>query len=152
MTQRRKTGAEDQAALFRKKAFSERLRAAMDRQGLSVNELARRVQDELPGEEFNAVNLSHYRAGRSLPRPRYLSALSKAVGISATDLISPDDIRTPLEPAAIEDEAADQAPAFHIKDLADGQAWLQINQRLPWPLALRILQALKGEKFEPTKD
>lgn len=146
MTSRGTKGTVEQPSDSRKRMLSERLRSLMDEQGLSVNELARRVQNELPGEKFNPVNLSHYRAGRSLPRPRYLTALSKAVGVPAGDLLPPE---TPpvFEEQPVE-RANDQAPAFHVEDLADGQAWLQINQRLPWSLVLKILQALKGDKAE----
>jgi hypothetical protein len=32
---------------------------------------------------------------------------------------------------------------FHIEDHG-GNAWLQIIQQLPWPMALNILEVLKG--------
>lgn len=130
----------------RKRALSASLRRLMEEQGLSVTDVAKRMERELPaGERFNAVNLSHYRAGRSLPRPRYLNALSRAFGVSADDLMPPEaalDVRDDVEVAAAEQ----QAPAFRIEDLSDGLAWIQINQRLPWPLVLRILEAMKGDK------
>jgi hypothetical protein len=34
-------------------------------------------------------------------------------------------------------------PRFHIEDRG-GNAWLQINQQLPWPIALKILEVLKS--------
>jgi hypothetical protein len=55
-----------------------------------------------------------------IARPTYLDALSKAwVWIKQTCL-----------------------PTFCLG--RDGSAWLQINQELPWPVVLKILQALKG--------
>jgi hypothetical protein len=33
---------------------------------------------------------------------------------------------------------------FQLKDLQNGEAYLQINQRLPWAIVLKILEALKG--------
>lgn len=133
---------------FKKQKLSERLRTLMVEQGLSINELARRIQSELPGEKFNAVNLFHYRAGRSVPRPRYLIALSKAVGVALEDLLPSDETieATQSEPDGL---LAEPVPAFYIEDLSDGQAWLQINQRLPWPSVIKILQALKGGSADP---
>jgi transcriptional regulator with XRE-family HTH domain len=136
----------------RPRAFAQRMRSLMEEQGLSVAELTKRMEQELPGEKFNPVNLSHYKAGRSMPRPRYLSALSRAFGVEPKELIPPGE-----SPDAGESENAGgrqhAAPAVRIEDLSDGQAWLQINQKLPWPLVLRILDALKGEQqddVEPT--
>lgn len=147
---RRRPGGQVVAA--RKRALSESLRRLMDEQGLSVTDVAKRMERELPpGERFNAVNLSHYRAGRSLPRPRYLNALSRAFGVSADDLMPPEsslEVQEERSDAAVEQ----QAPAFRIEDLSDGLAWLQINQRLPWPLVLRILEAMKGDKANGRDD
>src|SRR5260370_31509912 len=99
MTERGRKQRVAQVAESRKRVLAQRLHALMDKEGLSVNELARRVQNELSGEKFNPVNLSHYRAGRSLPRPRYLTALSKAFGVSADDLVPPEHALKPAEPA-----------------------------------------------------
>ena len=142
---KRRSGGQIDVA--RKRALSQRLQHLMEEQGLSVTELARRMERELSGEKFNAVNLSHYRAGRSLPRPRYLNALSRALGVTTQDLLPPEDALDVLAAEASDTEDR-PVPAFRIEDMADGQAWLQINQRLPWPLVLRVLEALKGVKTE----
>lgn len=129
----------------RPRAFAQRMRSLMEEQGLSVAELTKRMEQQLPGEKFNPVNLSHYKAGRSMPRPRYLSALSRAFGVEPKELLPPGESQE-----ASESENAggghNAGPAVRIEDLSDGQAWLQINQKLPWPLVLRILDALKGEQ------
>lgn len=122
----------------------------MDERGLGVAEVAKMVERELPGESFNAVNLSHYRAGRSLPRPKYLNALSRALGVPSRELIPVNDALD-MSDAVAEDVPRSDAPAFRVDDLSDGLAWLQINQRLPWPLVLKILEALKGEKVSKAK-
>ena len=142
---KRRPGGQVDAA--RRRALAQRMRKLMDEQGLSVTEIARRMEKELSGEKFNPVNLSHYKAGRSLPRPRYLNALSRAFGVSSEELLPPEGALELLdiEPLGVSDP---QAPAFRIEDLSDGLAWLQINQKLPWPLVLRILDALKGDKAE----
>jgi transcriptional regulator with XRE-family HTH domain len=151
----------------KKALFAERLRAVMAEKGLSVSSLAKLVQNELPGETFNPVNISHYRAGRSMPRPRILRALTQALGASFADItpaladdafrappaIAADEQRVSIDPAtdsdlallAAGDGAGGVIPSFHLEDLAGGEAWLQINQRLSWSTVIKILQALKGK-------
>src|SRR5262249_9823750 len=34
-------------------------------------------------------------------------------------------------------------PSFRVEERGNGRAWLQINQELPWPTALWILQIMK---------
>jgi hypothetical protein len=134
----------------------------MDERGLTVAETARRVREAL-GEDakFTAANISHYRQGRSVPRPRYLDALSSALGMSRSDLVagtpaSPgelhlkphlDNDRRDVQNAALSGLQASALPSFDIKDQG-GTAWIQINQQLPWPVAIKILQALKGDTRE----
>lgn len=141
----RKGRPTDPVEVARKRELSRRLRELMDEKGLGVVEVAKLVERELSGEKFNAVNLSHYRAGRSLPRPKYLKALSKALGVSSQELI-PLNQTLDLSDPEVKDVQDPDLPAFRVDDLSDGLAWLQINQRLPWDLVLRILNVLKGEK------
>jgi transcriptional regulator with XRE-family HTH domain len=148
---------------WRKRVFAERLRVLMDERGLNVGAVAQLLQKKLGGD-FNRDNISHYRAGRSLPRPRVLKALSDVLGVESSDLAPPvgeDAMRAPLDAASGKSDLAQTpalhpdvqgepgegsaAPAFKIDDLSDGEAWLQINQKLSWPTVIKILQALKGE-------
>jgi transcriptional regulator with XRE-family HTH domain len=151
----------------KKALFAERLRAIMAEKRLSVSSLAKLVQNELPGETFNPVNISHYRAGRSMPRPRILRALTQALGASFEDIApatADEAFRAPpaiaseqkvpidgpgtdpdLALLAGNDMAPGAIPSFHLEDLAGGEAWLQINQRLSWSTVIKILQALKGK-------
>ncbi|MGO9392287.1 helix-turn-helix domain-containing protein [Rhodoblastus sp.] len=80
--------ADEQGAssALRKSLFAERLRALMAARGLTVTETARLLQEHLPDKKFNPVNLSHYRVGRSIPRPRILSALGAILGVSPEEL------------------------------------------------------------------
>jgi len=163
-----RTGEQEQdrsAALnaLRKQALSDRLRTLMSERGLTVTATAKLVQERLADERFNPVNITHYRAGRSLPRPRVLRALSEVLGVAPEDLVpgavkegdhSPSlnvagkslrgrgkqGLRLPSE------RAIAATPAFHIEDMSGGEAWLQINQRLSWPTVIKILQVLKGEE------
>lgn len=129
----------------RKRFLSQRLQALMSEKGLSVTDVAKRMEQEMKGERFNPVNLSHYKAGRSLPRPRYLSALSRVLGVAPQDLLPAREVVEPLPEAPV--PPSDQRPpSFRVEDLADGLAWLQINQRLPWNVVLRVLDALKNDR------
>ena len=68
------------------KAFARRLRAIMEERGLTAGETARRMREHLGGDaKFTPANISHYRLGRSLPRPRYLDALSFVLGGRGTN-------------------------------------------------------------------
>ena len=70
----------------RRRLLAERLRMLMADKGLTVTATARLLQERLPGKKFNSVNLSHYRAGRSVPRQRILIALSEILGVSPEEL------------------------------------------------------------------
>jgi transcriptional regulator with XRE-family HTH domain len=150
----------------RKQRLSERLRSLMDEKGLSVSVAARLVQEQLPGLSFNAANISHYRAGRSMPRPIVLKALSAVLEVDPEELspsleaggktaagkkASPQkqakaDPRSETSVALPEKGGPNNnVPQFHITDLPDGEALLQINQKLSWSTVIRILQVLKGE-------
>jgi len=155
------------SAAWKKQILSERLREFMEQKNMTLQSTAKLMQEKLQGETFNPVNLSHYRAGRSFPRPRILKALSDVLGVPPDQLIpglpsdewQSDD--TPLNaPTANEasstltvkpntdpskKERATAVPAFNIEDLEGGEAWLQINQRLSWPTVIKILDILKGE-------
>ena len=152
-------------ARWRKQALSARLRAIMAEKNLTVKDTARLVQQRLSGEPFNSVNITQYRSGRSLPRPRILKALSDALGVDPADLapfpteaadnlvagngkaeIVHDDgaPHGPQRPAN-DEQPISSIPAFNLEDMRGGQAWLQINQRLSWPTVIKILQVLKGE-------
>jgi transcriptional regulator with XRE-family HTH domain len=150
---------------WRRRRLSERLRALMDEKGLSVTAAAKQVLERLPGDSFNPANISHYRAGRSLPRPCVLKALSAVLDVDPEDLapsqvsevgafaiLDEDDglegvarHEAPISALGSDGLSLNSIPAFQIKDLPGGEALLQINQRLSWTTVIRILQALKGE-------
>ena len=151
---------------WRKQALSERLRTLMDKKGLTVAQAAKLVQERLPGSSFNSANISHYRAGRSLPRPSVIKALSAVLEVDPEDLVpsQASDVAAPAEfksenmtrvadgstrasppVSAPEGSPFNSIPEFQIAELPGGEALLQINQRLPWSTVIKILQALKGD-------
>jgi transcriptional regulator with XRE-family HTH domain len=61
----------------------------MQERGLTNAETAQRMRDHLPeGEGFSPANISHYRSGRSVPRSSHLEALSQALGVKSSDLVT----------------------------------------------------------------
>jgi transcriptional regulator with XRE-family HTH domain len=131
-------------------SFADSIRSAMADAGVTAAELARRVQQEIP--EFSPGNISHYLSGRSVPRPRVLKAISHALGKNVEDFVVTRAPRNTGPEKALPDAAAVWGPSFaldvpalNVLDLGDGTAMLQINQKLPWSVALRILQSLRGE-------
>jgi transcriptional regulator with XRE-family HTH domain len=120
----------------------------MIQKGLSLNDVTRRVAELLPSGRFTRSNLSHYRSGRSLPRANVLDALSKVLEIPVEELTaSQGGIESVLQHLPVND-----APALRVEDAGDGQVFIQINQRLPWPDALRVLQALRPRDFSEFGD
>jgi transcriptional regulator with XRE-family HTH domain len=142
---------------LQKSQFAERLRAIMEHQGLTIAETARRVRQQLPnGEGFDDTNLIHYRQGRSLPRPGHLEALGRALGVSASDLLGTEmsaklsgakqrgtvaRLRHSPQPENI--EAKHAAPMIQAMEEYGENVLLRIEQFVPWPVAMRILQLLK---------
>jgi transcriptional regulator with XRE-family HTH domain len=141
----------------------------MEDRGLSVMETARRVRQYLPeGESISQASISHYRTGRALPRLRHLDALSLALGVSKSELISSLDATEKAasapcaaRPAAMADPGPGAKAAepengpmpgkagpgtegcLQFIDLGDRMR-LRIDQVLPWSTGLQILQILRG--------
>jgi transcriptional regulator with XRE-family HTH domain len=160
---KRRRASKDTAKRF----FAKRLTAIMKQRGLSIAETARQMRQHLPaGEGFTAANLTHYRQGRSVPRPKYLEALSRVLEVDPSALIR-EGASTGGQPRAgavarsgssqakarkadarIQDghtaeSTTPPADAVVIADYGD-EVHIRIDQRLPWSVGLRILQALKG--------
>jgi transcriptional regulator with XRE-family HTH domain len=110
----------------------------MERRGLSVSETARSVKQELPGGAFNKANISHYLAGRSTPRPKFLKALCRVLGVDAKELI---EARASLST----NNSTNTGVRVHLADLPDGEALLRINQKLSWVTVIRISKSLKED-------
>ncbi|HEX2135480.1 MAG TPA: helix-turn-helix domain-containing protein [Microvirga sp.] len=141
-----------------KSEFAERLRAAMEAKGWTVADTARQVARLLGGDtKFSSSHISHYLSGTTLPRFRYLQALSRALDVRPEDLLpwgvppQPDEPsegdrgRAPFQ--ANPDPAQETASSdlVHVRDYGDGTALLQVLQRVPWTTALEVLSLVKGE-------
>src|SRR5215211_7058735 len=74
--------------VFAKSIFAERLKVQIEKKGWSLRrtaEEAARFLDE--GAKFGPAHVWHYLQARTLPRPRYLMALSQALGIEPDELM-----------------------------------------------------------------
>jgi hypothetical protein len=67
-----------------------------------------------------------------------LQAIAKALGVTDTDLLSAEYVS----------RGGDTNADFEMRDTGDGLAWLRINQAVPWDVALKISQMLKGAKSD----
>ncbi len=105
---------QDAFSTRRKRQLAERLRTLMAAKGLTVTATARLLQERLPDKKFNPVNLSHYRAGRSVPRPRILIALSEILGVSPEELAPTDADRAPAS------GSNNKEPPLNLKIAAEG--------------------------------
>ena len=153
-----------------KAAFATRLCSLMDERGLTAAETVRRMKEHLPeGESISHGSLSHYRRGRAIPRLRHLDALSLVLGVNKSELIAAPQPEQPtavepttlqrskgnkqearMEPAAgdiISIVPAEVTQRIIIEDHGE-EAYLKIEQRMSWDVALRILDALKRNRPE----
>jgi transcriptional regulator with XRE-family HTH domain len=126
-------------------AFAKRLQKAMDAKGWSQSDLAREATKFLDqpadGEkriEITRDNVSKYMNGKTLPRGDRLSALARALGVEMADLVSTEGITS----------VAERTPPVGASDTGNGNAWLRVNQEVPWTTALKILELLKGDASE----
>jgi transcriptional regulator with XRE-family HTH domain len=116
--------------------FARRLQAAMVAKGWRQSDLARRAEKYLPAnKKFGRDSISLYIRGKTLPGPVFLEALCKALEKEPDDLLP-----TRGMPAAGENN-----PPLDVKDAGDGNAWLRVNQAVPWNTAVAILRLLRGD-------
>lgn len=117
--------------------FARRLSRQIVLKGWSQADLSRRAQELAPeGVRIGPDSISHYLNGRYMPSPSHMNVLSKALGVDVLELL----------PVKGVPEAGESLPPIGVQDLNNGSAWLRINQAVPWPLAVKVLDLLRGEK------
>jgi transcriptional regulator with XRE-family HTH domain len=120
----------------RKAAFAERLKAAIERRGWSLNETARQTASVLGADaKFSRSHLWHYLHARALPRARYRAALSHALEVR------PDDLLPSKSPRRVE-ALSGTLPGIRAQDQGDGTVYLEVSQRVPWRRALEVMRLL----------
>jgi transcriptional regulator with XRE-family HTH domain len=112
--------------------FARRLTVARMRKHWNQSELARQAALHSNDRIFGRALVSNYERGRMFPNPFHLKALATALGISPNDLV-------PSAP-----NFDDIAPQIETKDLGGGMMLLRVNQSVPWPIGIKILELLRG--------
>jgi transcriptional regulator with XRE-family HTH domain len=140
-----------------KATFAERLRAAIEEKGWTLSETARQASKLIgPDAKFGRAHIWHYLNARALPRARHLEALSRALGLHPRELLAPnrpreDEAGEPSSAASRGDKGIglDGASVASVQDLGDSTALLEIHQRVPWAVALKVMSILKDTAPEP---
>ncbi len=125
-------------------AFAKRLQAAIDRNGLTYEEIARRARQHLPASErLSSVSVWQYAKAKSFPRRMsYIEALGKVLGVEPQDLLAEHG----------QEQRDDQRPfpagsQVRLTDLGDGRATLTVQTDVPWPTALKVLDILVNSSW-----
>jgi transcriptional regulator with XRE-family HTH domain len=128
-----------------KAGFAKRLRRALDEKGWTAVQAAREAQRLVPDRTIKSAHLSHWLNGRVIPSPVYLQALSSALEVSPEELLGEENSKGAQAASTNGDARHSFSPGLvEVKDLYDGNAWIEIRQEVPWPLALEILKLLKS--------
>jgi transcriptional regulator with XRE-family HTH domain len=139
-----------------KAEFAKRLRAAIERKGWTLSETARQTSDLLGSDaKFGRAHVWHYLNGRAIPRARHLDALSQALQVKPHELLgssAPSGAQAEPDLPGVGGQPSEGGTApysgplaiVHAEDYGDGTAFLQISQRVPWPIALKVMTLLKA--------
>ena len=120
--------------------FARRLQALMLAKGWRQSDLAREASRHLPkGKTFGRDSVSLYIRGMSLPGPLHLEALCKALGTRPEELLPTRGVPS----------AGEAIPALDVREMSDGNVWLRVNQMMPWPTAIKVMEILKGHPRSP---
>ncbi|MFD0934615.1 helix-turn-helix domain-containing protein [Methylobacterium trifolii] len=123
-------------------SFASVLRAAMRNKGLSAADLSRAIQKEIPA--FSPGNISHYLAGRSIPRTQVLNVISQMLDVGLQEYTLMERKLSRISYSE-ETDSLGNLSALSVSDAGDGQAFVQINQTVPWSIAIEILKIFRGE-------
>lgn len=134
-----------------KRLSPEKLMRALRNNGLTYAEAAQRARRHLPEDaRLSHTSIWSYATGRTVPkRLTYIEAIEKALGVKLdglSDDVDSEDTVLPEEKGA-EPQASGDPPAATIlvTDGPDNMAHLKMRLSVPWPVALKILEALKIE-------
>lgn len=117
--------------------FAQKLQFHMTQKGWSQKDLAERATIQLPegAPVVSPSNISKYINAREMPTPVKLKAIADSLGVKPEDLVDVDAVNAVGQIAA----------KISLQDLGDGRVWLRINQPVEWPLAMKVLNIVKGE-------
>ena len=129
--------------------FAARLRAAIERRGWSLSETARQASRFVTEGRMSRAHVWHYARGKAVPRPRYLFALSQALGVRPDHLFPPGMLLPPTPDRTSAPDGLPPAVAIRLQDKGDGTVLLEFRQHLPWETAMRILRIAKEHPDPP---
>lgn len=124
--------------------FAERLQAAIEQQGLTYEEAARRIRQLLPqNSRLSGVSIWQYANGKAFPRRRsLLLAIGRALDMDVSDIVSESDTSPKIQVHA---GCAEHGGA-RITDGCDGYANVTLSCRVSWSDAIRIIDSLTGSR------
>jgi transcriptional regulator with XRE-family HTH domain len=122
------------AELAVRREFSKRLQLKLAERGWNGSELARQASKHMSGGRFGRDMVSKYLRGVALPYPSSLTALCRALRCKPEDLMPPEVYGT----------ISTVAPEVDMQTVGDGTAWLRINKRVPFKVAVEVMALLKG--------
>jgi transcriptional regulator with XRE-family HTH domain len=114
--------------------FAKRLQDRLNDKGWTQSELARRMAPKLKDRRIGRDNISKYVRGKVLPLPAALQAMAEVLGCEAKDLL----------PSRATQAVSDELSPLDVRDIGAGRVWLQVNQAVDWPIALKIMNLLRG--------
>ena len=118
--------------------FAKRLQEALRDKGWNQSELARQASKFMADEKFGRYNVSEYIRGKSIPSPHYLSAMAKALGVKPEALL----------PTQYLPSVDTKLPPLEVKDAGSGNAWLRVNQSVPWEVAIEVMKMIRRGQVE----
>jgi hypothetical protein len=124
----------------------EKLMRAIRSRGLTFSEAAQKARTYLPPDaRLSHTSIWSYATGRASPkRLTYIEAIEKAMGVAPHGL--GDDVSS----AQLFDRGEEQPPdseseqSISLVDNGDGSTFLRVRARVPWSVAIVILEKLRG--------
>lgn len=132
---------DDTPATIIREKFADRLKYECSKRNWNQSDLAREASKHLPnGDEISRDNISNYCRARALPGPGFLRAMAKALGTTSEDLLPERGLPVPRD--------AGMLPSTDVRDAGEGMALLRVNKRIPWPVAVQVLEVLNAHRKE----
>lgn len=123
----------------------EKLMRAIRSKGLTFSEAAQQARRHLPPDaRLSHTSIWSYATGRASPkRLTYIEAIEKAMGVAPHGLGDDDLAGDPRDDHPQLSEA-DTEQSITLVDNGDGSTFLRVRARVPWSVAILILEKLRG--------
>lgn len=120
-----------------RREFARRVTAARMDKGFNQAELARAAAKYMADGKFGRDLIGLYERALRLPSPMHLSAMARALGKDTQELMPYQGV-----PGGQDNRFV----PVDVKDMGDGQAWVRINEQVPWDVALKVMELVRGAK------